>query len=75
MISLDTKEREKFALYCEQNAEAAKEILNQLELVPGDAFIEMANREKRKIMSFIIVANYLRSAESIGIEDYENGTK
>ena len=64
---LDEKDREKFAAYCERNAESAKAMLAQFEKMPGLAMEEMAKREKQKIAAFLIVAADLRSGESVSI--------
>ena len=67
MFLLDEKEKEKFAIYCEQNAESSKAIIAQFEKMPGPAMEEIAKREKQKVAAFLIVAAELRSGETMSI--------
>ena len=62
---LDEKETERFAAYCEQTAAASKGMIEQFEKMPGPVGVELAKREKQQIAAFLIVAEYLRSGETM----------
>lgn len=68
MMLLTDKERERFAGYCERSAESAKQMIAQMEKMPGPAMEEMTRREKQKATAFLIVAADLRSGETMSIE-------
>ena len=68
MLLLDEKDKDKFAMYCEQNAESCKGMITQFEKMPGPTMEEMVRREKQKMAAFLIVAADLRSGESVTID-------
>lgn len=64
---LTDEERNKFIAYLEMNASTSAEMIKQFEKLSGPAMIEMAKREKQKLVAYTIIANDLKSAESMTI--------
>lgn len=64
---LDERDKERFAAYCEQNVATSKGMVEQMEQMPGPVMVELIKREKLKIAAFSIVADDLRSGETMSI--------
>jgi len=64
---LDDKERQKFIAWLEITAETCKGMAEQMEKLPSPAMTELVKKEKIKAGACLLIANDLRSAESLTI--------
>ena len=65
MINLTQQERDKFALWLEQEAESDKIMLEQIKKLPGQA--KFGVRFEQRIMAYLIVSALLKSTEDFSI--------
>lgn len=66
MIFLNQDERDKFACWCEQQANSCNQIIEQLEKL-GPHFEIIGKREKQFAVSALIVAQKLRATEEVSV--------
>lgn len=59
---LTDQERERFAEYCRQNADSSRQLVEQLEKMPGLA--ALAKQQKIQQMAFSVVYTILKNTES-----------
>lgn len=64
---LTNEEKQRFLEWLELQAESSRAMLKQFESLPSAVAEVMIRKEKRDLAGFIIVANHLRSGESMAI--------
>jgi hypothetical protein len=69
---LTDAERQRFLQWLELQAESSRAMLKQFESLPSNVAEAMSRREKQELAGYLIVANVLRSSESMTISGENN---